>query len=102
MLAGRVGCWPPMSEPTITCPFCRRDFKLNETLAAPLVDGVRREYENRLASKDAEVAARQEELRAREAAVGKARDEIDAQVADDRERAHRPRDGAGVGGAGRP
>ena len=82
MLAGRVGCWPPMSEPTITCPFCRRDFKLNETLAAPLVDGVRREYENRLASKDAEVAARQEELRAREAAVGKARDEIDAQVAD--------------------
>ena len=71
-----------MSEPTITCPYCKRDFKLNETLAAPLVDGVRRDYESRLASKDAEVAAREEALQAKEQALGKAKEEIDTQVAD--------------------
>lgn len=72
----------PMSEPTITCPHCKRDFKLNETLAAPLVDGVRRDYESRLASKDAEVAAREEALRTKEQALGKAKEEIDTQVVD--------------------
>jgi hypothetical protein len=71
-----------MSEPTITCPHCRQDFKLNETLAAPLVEQIRSDYENRLASKETEMAARQAELRAREEALGKAKEEIDAQVAD--------------------
>jgi hypothetical protein len=71
-----------MSEPTITCPFCKRDFKLNETLAEPLVDGVRRKYESLLASKDAEVASREAELQAQREAVGKARESVDAEVAD--------------------
>lgn len=71
-----------MSEPSITCPFCRQDFKLNETLAAPLVEGVRREYENRLASKETEMAARQADLRAKEEALAKAKEDIEGQVAD--------------------
>jgi hypothetical protein len=71
-----------MSEPTITCPFCKRDFKLNETLAAPLVDGVRRDYESRLASKDAEMAAREKAVRAQEEAVINAKEKVDAEVAD--------------------
>lgn len=71
-----------MSEPTITCPYCKQDFKLNETLAAPLVEGVRRDYENKLASKETEMATRQADLRAREEAVAKAKEEVDAQVAD--------------------
>jgi hypothetical protein len=71
-----------MSEPTITCPYCKRDFKLNETLAAPLVEGVRRDYENKLASKETEMAARQAELRTREEALAKAKEDVDAQVAD--------------------
>jgi hypothetical protein len=72
-----------MSEPTITCPFCKRDFKLNETLAAPLVEGLRRKHEAEMASKDAEVAAREQELRAQQEAVGKAKQELDARVADE-------------------
>jgi hypothetical protein len=71
-----------MSEPTITCPFCKRDFKLNETLAAPLVDGVRRDYESRLASKDAEMAALEKAVRAQEEAVINAKEKVDAEVAD--------------------
>ncbi len=71
-----------MSEPTITCPYCRQDFKLNETLAAPLVEQIRRDYENRLASKETEIAVQQADLRAKEAAVVKAKEEVDAEVAD--------------------
>lgn len=71
-----------MSEPTVTCPHCQRDFKLNETLAAPLVDGLRRAYEQRLAAKDAEASAREQSLRAREDAIAQARAEIDARVAE--------------------
>jgi hypothetical protein len=71
-----------MSEPTITCPYCKQDFKLNETLAAPLVEGVRRDYENKLASKETEMALRQADLRTREEALAKAKEDVDAQVAD--------------------
>jgi len=71
-----------MAEPVITCPFCKRDFKLNETLAAPLVDGVRREYESRLASKDADVAVREAKLREQQDKLSKEREEIGAQVAE--------------------
>jgi hypothetical protein len=63
-----------MSEPTITCPNCRTEIRLNESLAAPLVEATRRQYEQRLIQKDAEIAQR-------EAAVKHARDKIDEQIA---------------------
>jgi hypothetical protein len=72
-----------MSEPTITCPFCKRDFKLNDTLAKPLLEEERRKHEAEMASKDAEVASREAELRAQQEAVGKAKQELDAHVADE-------------------
>jgi hypothetical protein len=71
-----------MSEPTITCPHCKQDFRLDESLAAPLVEGFRRDFENRLASKETEMAVRQTELRTKEEALARAREDLDAQVAD--------------------
>ncbi len=71
-----------MAEPTITCPHCRNEIKLTESLAAPLVEAIRRDFEGRMASKDAEVAQREQALRAREEGLAKAKDTIDAQVAE--------------------
>lgn len=71
-----------MSEPTITCPNCKTEIKLTESLAAPLIESTRRAYEQRLATKDAEVATREAALRTKEQAVAKAQESIDDQVAE--------------------
>ena len=47
-----------MTEPMITCPKCQTEIKLTESLAAPIVESARREYEQRLAQKDADIAKR--------------------------------------------
>jgi len=44
------------TEPTITCPNCKTQIKLTESLAAPLIEVTRRDYEKRLAEKDSDVA----------------------------------------------
>lgn len=69
-----------MSEPRIICPNCKTEIKLTESLAAPLIESTRRDYEKRLAQKDIEIFRKEESLREREAAVSKATQAIDAQV----------------------
>lgn len=69
-----------MADPTISCPSCKTEIKLTESLAAPLIESTRREYEQRLAQKDADVAKRDAALREREEAVTKAQHTIDDQV----------------------
>ena len=71
-----------MSEPTITCPNCKTEIKLTESLAAPLIESTRRDYEKRLALKDTDIARKEESLREREEAVSKAKQAIDDQVAE--------------------
>lgn len=71
-----------MSEPTITCPKCKTKIKITESLAAPLLESTRRDYEKRLAKKDADIAKREETLREAEEAVTKAKESIEDQVAD--------------------
>lgn len=55
-----------MAEPTIICPSCKTEIKLTESLAAPLIEATRREYEQRLAKKDTDIGKREDALRARE------------------------------------
>ena len=69
-----------MSEPTIFCPNCKTEIKLTESLAAPLIESTRRDYEKRLAMKDTDIARKEESLREREAAVSNATQAIDDQV----------------------
>jgi hypothetical protein len=71
-----------MSEPTIICPNCKTEIKLTESLAAPLIESTRRDYEKRLAQKDTDISKKEESLREREAAVSKATQAIDDQVAE--------------------
>ena len=71
-----------MTEPMITCPKCQTEIKLTESLAAPIIESARREYEHRLAQKDADIAKRETSLREQEEALSKAKEAIDGQVAE--------------------
>ncbi len=61
-----------MSEPTVSCPKCKTEIKLTESLAAPLVEATRRDFEKRLAQKEGDWRLRENELRQQEALKAKA------------------------------
>lgn len=69
-----------MSEPTITCPKCKTEFALNESLAAPLIEATRRDFEARLAAKDDAIAEREATIQREKAAIEAARAGIDTEV----------------------
>ncbi|TAL11011.1 MAG: DUF2130 domain-containing protein [Porticoccaceae bacterium] len=71
-----------MTESTITCPNCKTEIKLTESLAAPLIEATRRQFEQQLAEKDREVATREQGFRDREKQLADARRSLDTQVAD--------------------
>jgi hypothetical protein len=73
--------WMLMNEPVIHCPTCRTEIKLTESLAAPLIAETRRQFEQTLAAKDAEVAKRETALKTRESALAVAKASVDEQVA---------------------
>lgn len=71
-----------MSEPTIICPNCNTEIRLTESLAAPLLAATKQDFEKRLAQKDADIIKRESTLREHEAALTKAKEAIDDQVAE--------------------
>jgi hypothetical protein len=71
-----------MTEPTITCPNCRTDIPLTESLAAPLIKATRKQYEDLLTEKNRNIAAREAAMRDREKVLEMERGAIDQQVAD--------------------
>ena len=71
-----------MTEPTITCPQCKTEIKLTESLAAPLIESTRRKFEKQLAQKDSDIAAREQAMREKEKQLAKAKTKLDEQVAD--------------------
>lgn len=70
-----------MAEPTINCPKCGTEIRLTESLAAPMLASVRKQYEDRLLAKDTEISKREASLRDQQAAVAKAQGAVDEQVA---------------------
>lgn len=71
-----------LAEPTITCPKCKTEIPLTESLAAPLIEATRKQYERKLSQKDKEIEQREEALREKEKKVVDARRKLDQQVAD--------------------
>lgn len=69
-----------MTEPTVICPNCKTEIKLTESLAAPLIEATRREYEQQLAQKEADIAQRESSLREQQDALSKARQSVEDQV----------------------
>ena len=70
-----------MAEPTVVCPQCRSEIKLTESLAAPLLEAVRRDYEQRLSQKDADMTRREQALAQRSESLEKAKASLDQQIA---------------------
>jgi hypothetical protein len=58
-----------MSDPTIVCPSCKTEIRLNESLAAPLIENARRELEQKVAEREARVAERIRELESQRASL---------------------------------
>ena len=71
-----------MAEPTITCPNCKTEIRLTESLAAPLIAATRKQFEEQLSQKDAEVAKREEGVREKEKQILDAKRNLDEQVTD--------------------
>jgi hypothetical protein len=69
-----------MSEPQITCPNCKAEIKLTESLAAPLIAETRKNFEQQLARKEADFARREASLRQSQQELAKARETIDDEV----------------------
>ena len=70
-----------MTEPTIICPNCKTEIKLTESLAAPLIEAVRRQYEQQLTQKDTDIAKREQAMREKEKQLATAKTTVDEQVA---------------------
>ncbi|MFA4974093.1 MAG: DUF2130 domain-containing protein [bacterium] len=68
-------------EPTIVCPKCQAEIKLTESLAAPLIESTKREFERKLAEKDTAIAAREGSIREREQSLVKEKAALEDQVA---------------------
>jgi hypothetical protein len=71
-----------MIEPTITCPKCKTEIRLTESLAAPLIEATRQQFEEKLSQKDEEIAQREHVLRDKEKQVSEAKHSLEQQVAD--------------------
>lgn len=70
----------PMVEPVVICPSCKKEIRLTESLAAPLVEATRRQYEQELVDKDSEIARREAEIRKQEKAVADAQKAIEEEI----------------------
>jgi hypothetical protein len=69
-----------MTEPTIICPSCKTEIRLTESLAAPLIQATKIEFEARIAAKDDEVSKREAVLKTQQKSLEEERKAIDEQV----------------------
>ena len=70
-----------MTEPAITCPSCKTEIRLTESLAAPLIETTRRQFQQQLAQKDDEIAKREQGILEKERQLTSAKNKLDEQVA---------------------
>ncbi len=71
-----------ITEPTITCPKCKAEIPLTESIAAPLLEATRKQYERKLSQKDREIEQREEALREKEKKVVDARRKLEQEIAE--------------------
>ena len=69
-----------MNEPIITCPNCKSEIKLTESLAAPLIEAAHLQFEHTIAEKEAQIAKREAAVCEQKATIEKAREAIDEVV----------------------
>lgn len=70
-----------MTDLKLECPHCHRSFKLNETLAAPLVEETRRKFQREFEEKEEALDERRKAFADEQKAADKARREIEKERA---------------------
>jgi hypothetical protein len=71
-----------MTEPSITCPKCKTEFPLTQSLAAPLIEATRQQFERQMSEKDSEIAGREQAVRDKEKQIAEEKRSLDTQIAD--------------------
>jgi hypothetical protein len=71
-----------MVEPTVVCPSCKKEIRLTESLAAPLVEATRRQYEQKLAEVNSAIAQREAAVWRQEQVVSQAQKDVEGRIAD--------------------
>ena len=69
-----------MDEPAIKCPSCGIPIKLTESLAGPLIENTKREFEEKLKAKDEVLSEKMAALKKEQAEVVIARKELDTEI----------------------
>lgn len=70
-----------MPEPIIVCPQCQSEIKLTESLAAPLLESTRQQFEQRLADQETRVQAREAAIKKQQQELAQAQVTLEEQVA---------------------
>jgi thiol-disulfide isomerase/thioredoxin len=70
-----------VSEPTISCPSCKSEIRLTESLAAPLLEQTKAEFRRQLSAKDVEITRREEAITKTAAELEEQRTAIETPIA---------------------
>jgi uncharacterized Zn finger protein (UPF0148 family) len=70
----------PSSDPTIICPICKTPVRLTESLAAPLIDAARVQFESKGKQREQAVAEREVAVKSQQAELERLRASIDEQL----------------------
>jgi hypothetical protein len=70
------------SDPQITCPNCKSEIRLTESLAAPLLAATRADYEGRMKAQADGLAREKQELQQQQSKLAHAQAHVDEQVAE--------------------
>lgn len=71
-----------MTEPTITCPNCKTEFPLTESLAGPLLETTRKQFQQKLDQKDIDIAAREKIAAEKERELTQEQAKLDEKISD--------------------
>lgn len=69
-----------MNEPTIRCSNCKTDIKLTESLAAPLLLTIRKEYEMKISNIELEISNREAKLNSEKENLKKAQSHLELTI----------------------
>jgi len=71
-----------MNEPLIVCPTCKSTIKLTDSLALPLIESTRKEYEAKIGEIEAKIGVREADVLKQRVGLAKERESIDAEIAE--------------------
>jgi hypothetical protein len=70
----------PVHEPHVVCPKCSNQIPLTESIAAPLLEAERKNFQQKLVAREAEFGRKADDLRRQQEDLCKAREGIEEQV----------------------